>query len=116
MFRKWKDKAIDFTLRLVNARLLYFCKVRLYAFVETEVAEVSRLLFYATMGNPRNLGHILYNLYESHLVYKKPIGYARSAMRLENITKIKLSHFLEYRNFGMSGSPKDFPFTVSRNF
>ena len=71
---KMEDKAIDFTLRLVNARLLYFCKVKLDAFVETEVAEVSRLLFYATMGNPRNLGHILYNLYKSHLVYKKPIG------------------------------------------
>jgi hypothetical protein len=26
------------------------------------------------MSNPRNLGHILYNLYESHLVYDKPIG------------------------------------------
>jgi hypothetical protein len=36
--------------------------------------EIAKLLFYATMGNPRNLGHILYNLHESHLVYDRAIS------------------------------------------
>jgi DNA-binding MarR family transcriptional regulator len=71
---KMEDKAIDFTLRLVNARLMHFCHADLGLFVESDVSEISRLLFFATMGNPRNLGHILFNLYESHLVYEKPIG------------------------------------------
>jgi DNA-binding transcriptional ArsR family regulator len=69
-----EDKAVNFTLRLVNARLRHFCKTPLETFLESEVSEISRLLFFATMGNPRNLGHILYNLYESHLVYGRPIG------------------------------------------
>jgi hypothetical protein len=71
---KMEEKAVDFTLRLVNARLRHFCKVELAVFLESDVSEISRLLFFATMGNPRNLGHILYNLYESHLVYGRPIG------------------------------------------
>jgi len=71
---KMEEKAVDFTLRLVNARLLHFCKASLETFIESEILEISRLLFFATMGNPRNLGHILYNLYESHLVYGRPIG------------------------------------------
>src|SRR3954453_16060119 len=71
---KMEEKAIDFSLRLVNARLMHFCKADLGLFVESDVSEISRLLFFATMVNPRNLGHILFNLFESHLVYEKPIG------------------------------------------
>jgi DNA-binding MarR family transcriptional regulator len=69
-----EEKAIDFTSRLIDARLGYFCGAKLSDFVDSNSEEVSRLLFFATMGNPRNLGHILSNLYESHIVYGKPIG------------------------------------------
>jgi DNA-binding MarR family transcriptional regulator len=71
---KMEEKAVDFTIRLVNARLEHFCNATLDLFLESNAAEIHRLLFFATMGNPRNLGHILHNLYESHLVYDKPIG------------------------------------------
>lgn len=71
---KMEEKAIDFTSRLIDARLAYFCNAKLSDFLESNSEEVSRLLFFATMGNPRNLGHILSNLYESHIVYDKPIG------------------------------------------
>ncbi|OSI35327.1 hypothetical protein [Bradyrhizobium canariense] len=69
-----EEKAIDFTSRLIDTRLDHFCKARLSDFVEASPDEVAKLLFFATMGNPRNLGHILSNLYESHIVYGKFIG------------------------------------------
>jgi hypothetical protein len=71
---KMEEKAVDFTSRLIDARLAFFCNAKLSEFLESNSGEVSRLLFFATMGNPRNLGHILSNLYESHIVYDKPIG------------------------------------------
>jgi DNA-binding MarR family transcriptional regulator len=69
-----EEKAIDFTARVVNTRLNYFCDTDLATFSDSELQEIAKLLFYATMGNPRNLGHILYNLHESHLVYDRAIG------------------------------------------
>lgn len=69
-----EEKAIDFTSRLIDTRLNHFCKAGLSDFVEANSEEVVKLLFFATMGNPRNLGHILSNLYESHIVYGKFIG------------------------------------------
>ncbi|AWM01398.1 methyltransferase family protein [Bradyrhizobium amphicarpaeae] len=69
-----EEKAIDFTTRVVNTRLKYFCDTDLATFSDSEFQEITKHLFFATMGNPRNLGHILYNLHESHLVYDKAIG------------------------------------------
>ncbi|TFW53488.1 hypothetical protein CT676_41530 [Bradyrhizobium sp. MOS001] len=69
-----EEKAIDFTSRLIDTRLNHFCNAGLSDFVEANPDEVAKLLFFATMGNPRNLGHILSNLYESHIVYGKFIG------------------------------------------
>jgi hypothetical protein len=69
-----EEKAIDFTARVINTRLQYFCGTDLATFSNSELPEITKLLFFATMGNPRNLGHILYNLHESHLVYDRAIG------------------------------------------
>jgi DNA-binding MarR family transcriptional regulator len=69
-----EEKAIDFTARVVNTRLNYYCDTDLATFSDSELDEIFKLLFFATMGNPRNLGHILFNLHESHLVYDKAIG------------------------------------------
>ena len=69
-----EEKAIEFTSRVLNTRLNYFCDTDLAAFSDSELDEIFKLLFFATMGNPHNLGHILFNLHESHLVYDKAIG------------------------------------------
>ena len=69
-----EEKAIDFTKRLVSGRLQHFAKCGLDRFVEVEDDGLWRLLFYASMGNPRILGYLLYYLHESHLIYGRPIG------------------------------------------
>lgn len=69
-----EEKAIDFTSRLVNNRLQHYGKVTLDKFAESDINIIYRHLFYATVGNPRNLGHVLHNLKDSHLAYGKEIG------------------------------------------
>jgi DNA-binding transcriptional ArsR family regulator len=69
-----EEKAIDFTKRLVGGRLQHYAKCGLESFVEEEGENLWRQLFYASMGNPRTLGYLLYYLYESHLIYGNKIG------------------------------------------
>lgn len=69
-----EDKAIDFTRRLIERRLTYYCGCDANLFVDAKATEIWRLFFYATMANPRNLGYILFYLYESHLIYDRTIG------------------------------------------
>ncbi len=68
-----EDKAVDFTRRLIDNRLQHYCKMGLQEFCKSSASEVERHLFYATMGNPRNLGHMLFNLQESHLSHGNEI-------------------------------------------
>jgi DNA-binding MarR family transcriptional regulator len=69
-----EEKAIDFTRRLLNSRFSHFLGRDFDEFCDSDPAEVYRQLFYATMGNPRILGHILHNLRESHIAYGSRIG------------------------------------------
>lgn len=69
-----EEKAIDFTKRLVTGRLNHFASCGLAPFAEAEDENLWRVLFYASMGNPRTLGYLLYYLHESHLIYGNTIG------------------------------------------
>ena len=69
-----ESKAVDFTKRLVDRRLKHYCKCNASVFMEIDRDDIWKLLFYATMGNPRNLGYVLYYLHESHLIYGRAIG------------------------------------------
>lgn len=69
-----EEKAIDFTRRLLNSRFIHFLGREFDGFCEGDPGEVYRQLFYATMGNPRILGHLLHNLRESHIAYGSGIG------------------------------------------
>ena len=57
-----EDKGIDFTQRLLENRIQHFCKLPFSEFCGSSPAEVTRHLFFASLGNPRTLGHILFNL------------------------------------------------------
>lgn len=71
---KMEEKAIDFVKRVVERRLFVFCKSSADAFFITRNDEIWRTLFYASMANPRIIGHIMLYAYESHLLYGKKIG------------------------------------------
>jgi DNA-binding MarR family transcriptional regulator len=68
-----EEKAIDFTRRLVNRRLQHFAKSGIEVFVEDDSTFWPQL-FYASMGNPRILGYLLYYVHESHVIYGNRVG------------------------------------------
>lgn len=71
-----EEKGIEFTRRLVESRLRYYCECdpNDFIFSDSKSEDIWRIFFYATMANPRNLGHILFHLYESRLLYDQLIN------------------------------------------
>ncbi len=67
-------KAADFIQRLVTSRVAKFCECKPEDFFEPSHDNPWRTLFFASMGNPRTLGYLLFFLYESTLIYGRPIG------------------------------------------
>jgi len=69
-----EEKATDFVRRLVEKRLSFNKVDPNTIYSSGRVDELYRTLFFATMANPRILGHVLLYSYESNLIYGKPIG------------------------------------------
>lgn len=70
-----EEKAIDFTRRIITRRLEFFCKDSFDEFFTNfKSDDIWQSLFYATMANPRNLGYVLFYLYESQLIYGNAIS------------------------------------------
>ncbi|MGY2987731.1 hypothetical protein [Bradyrhizobium sp. USDA 4508] len=68
-----EEKTIDFTHRLLENRIQYYCRTSFTDLCGSAASDVVRNLFFASLGNPRTLGHILFNLQESHVAYAKGI-------------------------------------------
>ncbi|MDA8331977.1 MAG: hypothetical protein M0027_12425 [Candidatus Dormibacteraeota bacterium] len=70
-----EEKAIEFTRRLIQKRLGAYAHLGTDEFfAPRNDDEIWRHLFYATMANPRNLGYLLFFLYESKLIYGQQIN------------------------------------------
>lgn len=70
-----ETKAIDFTRRLIATRLQHF-GTRLDHFLDPhniDERNIWRALFFASMGNPRILGYLLFFIYETQLIYGRPL-------------------------------------------
>ncbi len=67
-----EEKTTDFTRRLIENRIQYYCGMPASKFFDGR-SEAYKTLFFASMGNPRTIGHLLHYLQETHLVYGKPI-------------------------------------------
>ena len=55
-------------------RILHFCKVTPNAYFVDRQGELWRILFYASMANPRILRHLMLYAYELQLLYGNKIG------------------------------------------
>ena len=69
-----EEKATDFVRRLIEKRLSFNKIDQGSIFPSSRIEDFYRTLFFATMANPRILGHVLLYSYESNLIYGKPIG------------------------------------------
>lgn len=67
-------KATDFTRRLIESRFKHYLGKSFAQFCDREVDEIYRELYFASMANPRILGHLLANLRDSVATYHKTIG------------------------------------------
>jgi len=70
---RMEESATEFTKRLVQTRLSHYCRTDPSVFFD-KGTEVWRTLFFASMANPRILGHLLSYLYDSQIVYHRQIG------------------------------------------
>ena len=69
-----EEKGADFTQRLINSRFRHFLNKDFSEFCDSDVDAVFKELFYASMANPRILGHLLTNLRDSSVAYGGSIG------------------------------------------
>jgi hypothetical protein len=71
---RMEESATRFTQRLLEERVTHFCGCQASDFFEGDPEETWRLLFFASMANPRTLGWILTYLYDGDLIHGKKIG------------------------------------------
>jgi hypothetical protein len=71
---RMEESAIDFTRRLVTSRVEHFSGKEPGHFFERDQDELWREIFFASMANPRNLGHLLHFIYESRLINGRPVS------------------------------------------
>lgn len=69
-----EEKAIDFVQRLVMRRIEFYCNTKPETYFSGKLEDVWRVLFYASMANPRTLGHVLLYSHETNLIYGRQIG------------------------------------------
>ncbi|WP_433079432.1 hypothetical protein ACQP1P_40145 [Dactylosporangium sp. CA-052675] len=94
-----EGKAIDFTRRLVEQRFSHF-NVTFSSFIEGKPDNnFWELLFYASMGNPRTLGYILYFVYEDRLLYDRPITVTSIRDASKRWYEEKVEHYFQIGQF-----------------
>tara|TARA_R110000868_G_scaffold77369_7_gene221637 strand:+ start:527 stop:2638 length:2112 start_codon:yes stop_codon:yes gene_type:complete len=69
-----EEKATDFVRRLIDKRLSHNNIDQKLSFLNSRTDDLYRTMFFASMANPRILGHILLYSYESDLIYGRKIG------------------------------------------
>ena len=69
-----EEKATDFTRRLIESRFNHYLGRSFADFCDSDADGVFRHLFFASMANPRILGHLLSNLRDNVVAYGRPIG------------------------------------------
>lgn len=104
-----EESAIEFVKRLVEARVRVYRAGKVEDYFDTNSDDVWRVVFYASMANPRIIGYLLHYCHESHLLYKNKIGVRaiQQAARRYYEDKIEsyfsLSRFL-HESFGEKSS------------
>lgn len=94
-------KSIDFTKRLIEKRLRYFGTSvdRFYDQHGGDTAAVWRALFFASMGNPRTLGYLLFFIYEAQLIYDRPINLRSIRNAAQRYYEDKIESYFGIRRF-----------------
>lgn len=96
---KMEERAIDFTRRLVSTRLKHYCKTSPEEYIEKDSDDFWRILFYASIGNPRIIGYLLYFSYENTVIYGKKIGIRTLQDAARRYYEEKIEHYFRLNKF-----------------
>jgi hypothetical protein len=99
---KMEEKAIDFVRRVVTRRIEHYCKCDASTFFGRTDDEFWRVIFYATMANPRIIGHVMLYAYESHLLYDQRVGVQAIQEASQRYYEEKVAAFFSQGMFRMS--------------
>lgn len=69
-----EESAIEFVKRLIEARVRVYKAGKVEDYFDANSDDVWRVIFYASMANPRIIGYLLHYCHESHLLYQNKIG------------------------------------------
>jgi predicted transcriptional regulator len=69
-----EEKATEFVRRVVERRVSFYCKGDPDLYFDLKSEDLWKIMYYASMANPRILGHIILYAHESHLLYGRKIG------------------------------------------
>ncbi len=98
-----EEKAVDFTRRLIQRRLEHYGTSDVATYFGAEHQrnqdEIWRQLFYATMANPRNLGYVLYFMYEADLLYDRSISLRSVRDAARRYYEEKIEAYFNMRRF-----------------
>jgi len=96
-----EEKATDFVQRLVERRVAYYSRMPIDTFFDMK-GDVWRTMFYASMGNPRIIGHILLYGYESNLLYGRRIGVRAIQDAAQRYYEEKVASFFSTAKYRLS--------------
>jgi hypothetical protein len=94
-----EKKAIEFTERLLRKRFEHFCHGGLEDYIDISDSEIWRTLFFASLGNPRILGYILYYCYETNIIYDRRITVRTIQDASRRYYEEKLNYYFKLNKF-----------------
>jgi len=94
-----EERAIDFTKRLIEKRISYFCGCDVDQYFDDTSPDFWRTLFYSCGSNPRMLGYILFYAYEESLIHGRKIGVRTIQYASQRYYKDKIEYFFQGGKF-----------------
>ncbi len=94
-----EDSGVEFTRRLVQQRVAYFCAGDPLRFFERNADEIFRQLFNVCLCNPRILGHVMVYLHETQIAAGRLIGLRSVSDAARKFYEEKIETFFQTGRF-----------------
>lgn len=96
-----ETQSVDFTRRLLEQRLNFYCKEGLEVFFTSSSGDEDayNTLFYSSLGNPRILGYILFFCYETSVIHGEKISIANIKDAAKRYFNEKIGTYFKMNKF-----------------
>ncbi|MDO6442069.1 hypothetical protein [Marinobacter sp. 2_MG-2023] len=94
-----EEKSINFTKRLIEKRLDFYCGKSWHDLIDVDNDEIWRTIFHACSANPRIAGYILYYAYEASVIYGDTIKRTTIASAARKYYEDKIAQYFSLNKF-----------------